>query len=84
MQGVCGHEQLMGVAPHVICFTCASVVPCLCRAGSPLVLLALRDGGQLDPQVVEVRGRDLMVEGSRTLSPSKESSRYSTVKSDLH
>jgi hypothetical protein len=83
VESVCGHEQIKRVAPHVICSHVQVFVPCLCRAGSPLVLLALRDGGQLDPQIVDVRWRDLMVEGSRYLSTSDEVSRYSTVKSDL-
>jgi hypothetical protein len=44
MQGECGHEQLMRVAPHVHMYGSASVCYKLCRAGSPLVHLALRDG----------------------------------------
>ena len=57
VHGECGHEQLMRVAPHVHMYGSASVCYILCRAGSPLVLLALRDGCQLYSQVVKVPRR---------------------------
>ena len=44
MESVCGHELTKRVAPLFTCYGCASVCYRLCRAGSPMVLLALRDG----------------------------------------
>ena len=81
VQGKCGHEQLMRVAPHVHMYGSASVCYILCRAGSPLVLLALRDGCQLYSQVVKVPRRS---DGwrSRLSSPLTGRVEIKTFKSD--
>ena len=70
--------------------TCSHVQMCACQLAHGACLphrrcdpIAGQGRRGRQSQVVEVRWRDLMVEGSRYISTSVEVSRYSTVKSDL-